>query len=54
MRFFEQADWDADGETELLVEVFGEEARWFMALDRRNGSWTRIHEPVCTAAAGGG
>lgn len=53
MRFFEQADWDADGQSEFLVEVFGEEARWFMALDRRAGSWTRIHEPVCTAAAGG-
>lgn len=53
MRYFEQADWDEDGETELLVEVFGEEARWFMALDRRGGSWTRIHEPVCAATAGG-
>lgn len=53
MRFFEQADWDEDGQSEFLVEVFGEEARWFMALDRRAGSWTRVHEPVCTSAAGG-
>lgn len=54
MRYFEQADWDADGQAEFLVEVFGEEARWFMALDRRSGTWTRVHEPTCTPAAGAG
>lgn len=50
MRFFEQADWDGDGETELLVEVFGEEARWALALDRRDdGRWFRVFEERCTS-----
>jgi hypothetical protein len=53
MRFFEQADWDADGQTELLVEVFGEDARWALALDRRDGQWTRVYEERCTPADAG-
>lgn len=47
MRFFEQADWDEDGEAELVIEVFGEESRWFMALDRVNGAWRAVHEDRC-------
>jgi hypothetical protein len=47
MRFFEQADWDEDGEAELVIEVFGEESRWFMALDRVDGNWRAVHEDRC-------
>jgi hypothetical protein len=47
IRFFEQGDWDGDGRTELLLEVFGEEASWMAALDRRNGSWVRVFEESC-------
>ncbi|HSG49877.1 MAG TPA: hypothetical protein VLA43_18785 [Longimicrobiales bacterium] len=47
MRFFEQGDWDGDGQTEILLEVFGEEARWMAALDRRGGRWVRVFEESC-------
>lgn len=53
MRFFEQADWDGDGQTELLLEVFGEEASWPLALDRRDGRWTRVYEEACTPSDAG-
>jgi hypothetical protein len=46
-RFFEQGDWDEDGRTELLLEVFGEQARWWAALDRRDGRWVRSFESSC-------
>jgi hypothetical protein len=53
MRFFEQADWDGDGETELLLEVFGEETTWPLALDRRDGVWTPVYEELCTVPGTG-
>lgn len=53
MRFFEQGDWDGDGQTELLLEVFGEEARWMAALDRRDGRWVRVFEESCEPGAPG-
>lgn len=53
MRFFEQGDWDGDGQTELLLEVFGEEARWMAALDRRGGRWVRVFEESCETGAPG-
>jgi hypothetical protein len=46
-RFFESADWDGDGEVEILVELFGTQARWMMALDRREGTWYRAFEESC-------
>ena len=51
-RLWEQADWDGDGEVEILLQVFGENARWSAALDRRNGRWTRIFEESCGQTAG--
>jgi hypothetical protein len=49
--FVDQFDWDADGQTEILLEVLGENHRWFAALDQRGGSWTLIHEDPCGRAA---
>lgn len=46
-RFFESADWDGDGESEVLVELFGTQSRWVMALDRRDGVWYRAFEESC-------
>lgn len=51
-RYFEQADWDADGESELLLEVFGDQARWAIGLDRVDGLWTRVFEEGCPSADG--
>jgi hypothetical protein len=46
-RYFETADWDGDGEGEMLIEVLGEHARWVAALDRRDGSWQLAFEESC-------
>jgi len=46
-RFFESADWDGDGESEILVELFGTQSRWVMGLDRKEGSWYRAFEESC-------
>lgn len=46
-RFFEQFDWDGDGEAEVLLEVFGANARWAAALDRGPDGWTMIFESGC-------
>jgi hypothetical protein len=46
-RFFESADWDGDGESEVLVELFGTQSRWVMALERREGTWYRAFEESC-------
>ena len=52
-RYFQQADWDGDGQSEILLEVFGEDARWMAALDRRSGRWVRVYEASCDAGAPG-
>lgn len=49
--FFEQFDWDGDGQAEILLEVLGERRRWTAALDRKGGRWTRVYEDPCGAAA---
>jgi hypothetical protein len=46
-RFFSWMDWDGDGEEEVLLEVFGEEARWWAALDRENGVWSVAFQDSC-------
>jgi hypothetical protein len=47
-RFFEQLDWDGDGEAEVLLEVFGTDARWAAALDRGAQGWDAVFETPCT------
>ena len=46
-RFFESADWDGDGESEVLVELFGTQSRWVMGLERKEGTWYRAFEESC-------
>lgn len=46
-RFWEHADWDGDGRDEVLLEVLGEDRRWFAALDRGAGAWSRTFEDPC-------
>ena len=50
-RYFGHLDWDGDGSSEILLEVFGEEARWFAGIASASGSWTRTFEHACGAAA---
>ncbi len=48
-RWFGAADWDGDGQNEILLEVLGEDTRWVAALDRRDGDrWERVFEEPCT------
>jgi len=49
--FFEQMDWDKDGQTEVLLQVLGERSRWLAAVDQRAGEWTLVHEDPCGASA---
>jgi hypothetical protein len=49
--FYEQMDWDKDGQTEVLLEVLGERSRWLAAVDQRAGKWTLVHEDPCGVAA---
>lgn len=48
-RFFSWMDWDSDGEEEILLEVFGAEARWWAALDREDGRWSLAFQDPCGA-----
>jgi hypothetical protein len=49
--YFQHLDWDADGETELLLEVRGERSRWNAAVERVGSEWQRTFEDPCGAAA---
>jgi hypothetical protein len=46
-RFVDHLDIDGDGASEVLVEVFGENSRWFASLARRGGAWTKVFEDAC-------
>ncbi len=47
-RFYEQFDWDGDGQSEILLEVLGADSRWVAALDRGNDGWTSVFETDCS------
>lgn len=47
-RFFEQFDWDGDGQAEILLEVLGVDTRWVAALDRGAEGWTSVFETDCS------
>jgi len=49
--FWEQMDWDGDGDTEILLDILGEESRWSAAIDIRGGRWERIFEDPCGTRA---
>ena len=50
-QMFGHFDWDGDGESEILLEVFGEQSRWVAALDRRVGEWMQVYQDPCGASA---
>ncbi|HZD06402.1 MAG TPA: hypothetical protein VE173_15935, partial [Longimicrobiales bacterium] len=53
--FWEQMDWNGDGEPEILLQVLGAESRWTAAVVRRGGRWERIFQDPCgTSPAGQG
>lgn len=45
--YYESADWDGDGDAEILLEVLGSDTRWVAALDRRGERWERVFEESC-------
>lgn len=51
-RYFQHLDWDGDGDSEILLDVFGAESRWFASLARRGGTWSRTFEDSCGAPNG--
>ena len=52
-RFFGHLDWDRDGTDELLLEVFGEGRRGYVALERESdGTWRPAFASACPHTAG--
>ncbi len=52
-RLFSHLDWDGDGETEILLEVFGEAHRWWAALEPGPEGWRLAFQDPCGAPGGG-
>jgi hypothetical protein len=50
-RYFGTADWDGDGQNEILLELFGDQTRWVVALDLEGDTWQRVFEETCEAGA---
>lgn len=47
-RYLGHLDWDRDGQDEVLLEVFGEGLRGYLALERgANGTWTPSYRSPC-------
>jgi hypothetical protein len=51
-RYFDHLDWDHDGDSEILLEVFGATSRWFATLGRRGDAWVQTFQDPCGAPAG--
>ncbi len=52
-RFFGHLDWDQDGSDDVLLEVFGEGLRGYVALERGpDGRWARSFGSACPHTAG--
>jgi len=51
-RYFAHMDWDGDGDTEVLLEVFGARARWFASLGQRGGGWVQTFQDPCGTPEG--
>ena len=51
-RVVDHADWDGDGEEEVLLQLFGSERTWFAGVERIDGRWRRVYEDACEATAG--
>jgi hypothetical protein len=46
-RLFSWTDWDRDGDDEVLLEVFGSEARWWAAVNLEDGQWALAFQDPC-------
>jgi hypothetical protein len=46
-RYFDHLDLNADGTDEIVLDVFGANARWFAGLSRRDGAWVRTFQDRC-------
>jgi hypothetical protein len=51
-RYFAHLDWDGDGDTEILLDVFGARTRWFASLGQRGGAWVQTFQDPCGAPTG--
>jgi hypothetical protein len=51
-RYFGHLDWDGDGNTEILLDVFGARTRWFASLGQRGGAWVQTFQDPCGAPTG--
>lgn len=52
-RFFSHLDWDDDGRGEVLLEVFGEGRRGYVALERGpDGRWVEVFRSDCPPTVG--
>lgn len=49
---FARLDWDRDGTEEILLEVYGEQARWWASLDRRANAWQLDFQDSCGSREG--
>jgi hypothetical protein len=50
-RYFGHLDWDGDGQGEILLDVFGSDRRWHVALEPSADGWTRTFASSCGAGA---
>ena len=53
-RYFEHLDWDGDGASEVLLDVFGSDSRWFAGLELVGGDWDRTFQDPCGAGGAAG
>ncbi|HSM62218.1 MAG TPA: hypothetical protein VK849_15525 [Longimicrobiales bacterium] len=51
-RYFGTLDWDGDGSSEILLEVFGTSRRWFAALGQRDSVWVETFQDPCGQTTG--
>lgn len=49
-RYFNHLDWNGDGSSEVLLDIFGAEHRWFAGLARRGDEWVRTFQDPCGEA----
>jgi len=53
-RYFSHLDWDGDGESEILLDVFGSNRRWYAGLARRGDEWVRTFQDACGSGSSSG
>lgn len=46
-RYFSHLDLNGDGSSELVLDVFGRDSRWFATLSRRGGTWVQTFQDPC-------